>query len=164
MIAIPSPDGRSAKLSVRSGEDTFRGGKGKDDKCATNKGNWSRGGKCVNSSKCGNSRSICKSTFIKGKSDNLKQRLVSGHWEEDCPHADVDLLQVKRGAPETFPVGAAVSQAWSVETWIVAPSTQTAQTLLRLWTSRGLQESTNLHGCHHDHARRSCDSCFRRCV
>ena len=43
---------------------------------------------------------------VKGKGDPLKQRLVSrtqcrlcgeeGHWEEDCPQADVDMPQAKR--------------------------------------------------------------------
>ena len=41
-----------------------------------------------------------------------------GHWEEDCPQADVDMPQAKRRV--TFarpPVGVGVSQAWGVETW-----------------------------------------------
>ena len=52
----------------------------------------------------------------------MKQRLVSrtqcrlcgvGHWEEDCPQADVDMPQAKHRV--TFsrpPVGVGVSQAW----------------------------------------------------
>ena len=60
---------------------------------------------------------------MKGKGDPLKQRFVSrtrcrlcseeGHWEEDCPEADVDTLQAKRR--EIFPdllLVLEVSQAW----------------------------------------------------
>ena len=47
VIAIPVPDGRSATLAVRSGDDTFRGGKGKDNKGTTHEGKTkgSKGGK-----------------------------------------------------------------------------------------------------------------------
>ena len=96
--------------------------------------------------------------FVKGKGYPLKQRLVSriqcrlcgeeGHWEEDCPQADVDMPQAKRRV--TFsrpPVGTGVSQAWGVETWTVAPSAENAETRLKMWwTSQEIQESTNLTG------------------
>ena len=72
---------------------------------------------------------------MKGKGDPLRQRFVSrtqcrlcgeeGHWEEDCPQADVDMLQAKRRV--TFsraPVGTGVTQAWGVEAWTVAPSAE----------------------------------------
>ena len=91
---------------------------------------------------------------VKGKGDPLKQRLVSrtqcrlcgeeGHWEEDCPQADVDMPQAKRRV--TFsrpPVGTGVSQAWGVETWTVAPSAENAETRLKTWTSQEIQGSTN---------------------
>ena len=94
---------------------------------------------------------------VKGKGDPLKQRLVSrtqcrlcgrqGHWEEESPHADVDMPQAKRRV--TFsrpPVGVGVSQAWGVETWTVSPSTESAGTRLKTWTSQEIQESTNHMG------------------
>ena len=68
-----------------------------------------------------------------------------GHWEEDCPQADVDMPQAKRRV--TFarpPVGVGVSQAWGVETWTVSPSTDSAEARLETWTSQEVQESTNL--------------------
>ena len=57
----------------------------------------------------------------------MKQRLVSrtqcrlggeeGHWEEDCPQADVDMPQAQRRVTSSKPpVGIGVSQAWVVET------------------------------------------------
>ena len=78
VIAIPAPDGRSATLAVRSGDDTFRGGKGKDSKGTTHKGKskGSEGGKSGKSSKGGQCKSSSKSTS-KGKGGPLKQRLVS---------------------------------------------------------------------------------------
>ena len=93
----------------------------------------------------------------KGKGDPLKQRLVSrtqyrlcgedGHWEEDCPEADVDMPTAKRRVTfSTPPVGVDVSQAWGVETWTVSPSTESAETRLKTWTSQEIQESTNLMG------------------
>ena len=94
---------------------------------------------------------------VKGKGDPLKQRLVSrtqcrlcveeGHWEEDCPQADVDMPQAKRRV--TFsrpPVGTGVSQAWGVETWTVSPSAESAETRLKMWTSQEIQESKKLMG------------------
>ena len=86
----------------------------------------------------------------------MKQRLVSrtqcrmcgeGHWEEDCPQADVDMPQAKRRV--TFarpPVGVGVSQAWGVETWTVSTSTDSVEARLKTWTSQEIQESTNLMG------------------
>ena len=40
--------------------------------------------------------------------------------------------------------GVGVSQAWSVETWKVATSAESADTRLKTWTSQEMQESTNL--------------------
>ena len=138
VIAIPSPDGRSATLAVRANDEPFRV-KGKDSK--------GKGGKGKSSGK----------SNVKGKEDPLKQRLVSrtqcrmcgeeGHWEENCPQADVDMPQAKRRV--TFarpPVGVGVSQAWGVETWTVSPSTDSAEARLKPWTSQEIQESTNLMG------------------
>ena len=105
VIAIPAPDGRSATLAVRNTDESFRG-KGKDGKSTTHKGK-SKGSKSGKSgkSKGGKGKSSGKSS-VKGKGDPLKQRLVSrtqcrlcgeeGHWEEDCPPADVDMPQAKR--------------------------------------------------------------------
>ena len=95
---------------------------------------------------------------VKGKGDPLKTsasclepkcRLCGeeGHWEEDCPQADVDMPQAKRSV--TFsrpPVGTVVSQAWGVETWTVSPSAESAATRLKMWTSQVVQESANLMG------------------
>ena len=70
-----------------------------------------------------------------------------GHWEENCPQADVDMPQGKRRV--TFPrhpVGVGVSQAWSVEIWTVSPSTESADTRPKTWASQEIQESTNLIG------------------
>ena len=70
-----------------------------------------------------------------------------GHWEEDCPQADVDMPQAKRRV--TFarpPVGTGVSQVWGVETWTVSPSTDSAEARLKTCTSQEIQESTNLMG------------------
>ena len=44
------------------------------------------------------------------------------------------------------PVVVGVSQAWCVETWTVAPSAESAETRLKMWTSQEIQESTNLMG------------------
>ena len=55
VIAIPAPDGRSATSAVRSGEDTSRGGKGRDSKGSTNKGKGSKRGKGGKSSFTGES-------------------------------------------------------------------------------------------------------------
>ena len=44
------------------------------------------------------------------------------------------------------PDGVGVSQAWGVETWTVSPSTESAKTQLKTWTSQEIQESTNLMG------------------
>ena len=75
-------------------------------KNTTHKGK-SKGSKSGKSgkSKGGRGKSSGKSS-VKGKGDPLKQRLVSrtqcrlcgeeGHWEEDCPQADVDVPQAKR--------------------------------------------------------------------
>ena len=127
VIAIPSPDVRSATLAVRANDESFRV-KGKDSKGTTHKGK-SKGHKSGKSgkNKGGKGKSSGKSN-VKGKGDPLKQRLVSrtqcrmcgeeGHWEEDCPQAFVDMPQAKRLV--TFarpPVGVGVSQAWGVETW-----------------------------------------------
>ena len=161
VIAIPAPDGRSATLAVRNTDESFRG-KGKDGK-STHKGK-SKGSKSGKSgkSKGGKGKSSGKSS-VKGKGDPLKQRLVSrtqcrlcgeeGHWEEDCPQADVDMPQAKRRV--TFsrpPVGTGVSQAWGVETWTVAPSAESAETRLKMWTSQESSREHEPHGCHHDHA------------
>ena len=70
-----------------------------------------------------------------------------GHWEEDCPQADVDMPQAQRRV--TFsrpPVGVGVSQAWRVETWTISPSTESAEPRLKTWTSQEIQESANLMG------------------
>ena len=94
---------------------------------------------------------------VKGKGDPLKQRLVSrtqcrlcgeeGHWQEDCPQADVDMPQAKRRVTfSRHPVGAGVSQAWCIETWTVSPSAESAETRLEMWTFQEIQESTNLMG------------------
>ena len=55
--AIPAPDGRSATLAVRSGGDTFRGGKGKENRGTTHKGKnkGGKGGRSSESSKGGKS-------------------------------------------------------------------------------------------------------------
>ena len=68
-----------ATLSVRSGDDTFRGGKGNDSKGhepTRGKSEGSKGGKSGKSSKEGRGKSNGKSTS-KGKGDPLKQRHVS---------------------------------------------------------------------------------------
>ena len=94
---------------------------------------------------------------MKGKGDPLKQRLVSrtqcrlcgeeGHWEEDCPLADVDMLHAKRRVTlYRPPSGTGVSQTWGVEMWTVSPSAESAETRLKMWTSQEIQESTNLMG------------------
>ena len=44
------------------------------------------------------------------------------------------------------PVGINVSQPWGLETWTVAPSAESAETRLKMWTSQEIQESTNLMG------------------
>ena len=44
------------------------------------------------------------------------------------------------------PVGTGVSQAWGVETWTFAPSAESAETRLKMWTSQETQESMNLMG------------------
>ena len=157
VTSIPAPDGRSATLAVRSGDETFRGGKGKDSKGTTHKGK-SKGGKSgqIGKSKGGKGMSRSKSNS-KGKGDPLKQRLVSriqcrscseeSHWQEDCPQADVDMPQARRRV--TFsrpPVGTGVSQVWGVETWTVSQSTEKAETRLKMWRSQEIQESTNLMG------------------
>ena len=75
VIAIPSPDGRSATLSVRANDEPFRV-KGKDSKGTTHKGK-SKGNKSVKmENKGGKGKSSGKSN-IRGKGDPLKQRLVS---------------------------------------------------------------------------------------
>ena len=153
VIAIPAPDGRSATLAVRNTDESFRN-EGRDSNNTTHKGK-SKGSKSGKSgkSKGGKGKSSGKSS-VKGKGDPVKQRLVSrtqcrlcgeeGHWEEDCPQADVDMPQAKRRV--TFsrpPVGTGVSQAWGVETWTVAPSAENAEDRLKMWTSQEIQESTN---------------------
>ena len=127
---------------------------GRDSKNTTHKGK-SKGSKSGKSgkSKGGKGKSNGKGS-VQGKGDPLKQRLVSrtqcrfcgeeGHWEEDCPQADVDTPQAKRRV--TFsrpPVGTGVSQAWSVETWTVAPSAENAETRLKMCCTQESQESTN---------------------
>ena len=132
---MPAPDGRSATSAVRSGDDTFRGGKGRDSKARPTNG---------------------KSTS-KGKGDPLKQRLVSltqcrlcgeeGHWEEGCPRAGVDMPQAKRSVTfSTPPVGVGVSRAWGVEARTVSQSTDAPETRLNSWSSQEIHESTNLMG------------------
>ena len=145
VIAIPAPDGRSATLAVRNNDESFRG-KGKDSKNTTHKGK-SKGSKSGKSgkNKGGKGKSSGKSS-VKSKGDPLKQRLVSrtqcrlcgeeGHWEEDCPQADVDMPQAKRRVTFPRPVGVGVSQVWGVETWTVSPSTESAESQLKTWTSR----------------------------
>ena len=129
------PDGRSATRAVRNHDESFRS-KGKDSKGTTHKGKSKRSKSVKN--KGGKDKSSGKST-VKGKGDPLKQRLVSrtqcqlcgeeGHWEEDCPQADVDMPQAKRRVTLSRPpVGFVVSQAWCVETWTVSPSTESAET------------------------------------
>ena len=89
----------SATLALRNTDESFRG-KGKDDKSTTHKGKSkeSKSGKSGKSNG-GKGKSSGKSS-VTGKRDPLKQRLESrtqcrlrgeeGHWEEDCPQADVD--------------------------------------------------------------------------
>ena len=139
------PDCRSATLAVRSGEDTFRGGKRRDSKGSTNKGKGGKSGKGTKGSK-----SKGKGIF-KGKGDPLKQRLVSRTQCRLCgekvTQADVDTAQAKRRVTFARPlVGTSVSQACDVKACIVSPSTETAETRLRSRTSQELQESTNLMG------------------
>ena len=76
-----------------------------------------------------------------------------GHWEEDCPEADVDMPQAKRRVTcARPPVGVGVSQAWGVETWTVSPSTDSAEARLKnMDVSRNPGEYES-HGCHLDHA------------
>ena len=129
------------------GDETLRGGKGKDSKGTTHKGKSkdSKGGPSGKSSKGDKDKSNGKSTS-KDNCDPLKQRLVSrtqcrlcgeeGHWEEDCPQADVDMPQAKCRLTFSRPlVGVGVSQAWGVEAWTVTPSTENAETRLKWWTS-----------------------------
>ena len=160
VIAIPSPDGRSATLAVRANDGPFRV-EGKDAKARPTRARaretrvekWQKQG--------GKGKSSGKSN-VTGKGDPLKQRLVSrtqcrmcgeeGHWEADCPQADVDMPQAERRV--TFarpPVGVGVSQAWGVETWTVSPSTDCAEARLKTWTSQDPREYES-HGCHLDHA------------
>ena len=156
VIAIPAPDGRPASLAVRKTEETFRG-KGRDSKNTTHKGK-SKGSKSGKSGKSkGRKGKRSGKSSVKGKGDPLKQRLVSrtqcrlcgeeGHWEEDCPQGDVDMPQAKRRVTFSRPtVGVGVYQTWCVETWTVSPSTKSAETRLKMWTSQEIQESTNLMG------------------
>ena len=70
-----------------------------------------------------------------------------GHWEEDCPQADVDIPQAKRRVTFFRPlVGVGVSQAWGLETWTVSPATESAETRFKTWASQEIHESTNLMG------------------
>ena len=134
----------------------FVGSKGKGSKGTTHKGQEQRkqGWKKWHKQQRTQGKSGGKS-HSKGKGDPLKQRLVSptqcrlggeeGHWEEDCPQADVGVPQAKRRV--TFsrpPVGVGVSQAWRVETWTVSQSTANTETQLQ--SSQEIQESTNLIG------------------
>ena len=80
----------------------------------------------------------------KSKEAKAEQRLVSriqcrlcgeeGHWEEDCLPIDVDMPEAKRRV--TF---SGVSQAWLAETWTVAPSAESAETRLKMWTSQEIR-------------------------
>ena len=156
-IAIPAPDGRSATLAVRSGDDALRG-KGKDSKNTSNstinkgKSKRDKGGKSSQRWQGGQKSKSGKSTF-KCMGDPLIQRLVcrtqcrlcgeEGHWEEGYPQADVDMPQAKRRV--TFsrpPVGVGVSQAWGVETWTVS----------QVVDRSGNPRMHEPHGCHHDYA------------
>ena len=175
VIAIPAPDGRSATLAVRNTDESFRG-KGRDSKNTTHKGKSKRsksgesgknkGGKGKSSGKCN----------VKVKGDPLKQRLVSrtqrrfcgeeGHWEEDCPQADVDMPQAKRRV--TFPrppVGVGVSQAGMSKLGRSRMSTESAENRIKAWTSQEIQESTNLMGVTmttpEGHAIRCCTGLYR---
>ena len=96
-IAILAPDRRSATLSVRGGDDTLRGGKGKDSKGTTHKGKskGSKGGrKVVKVAAEAKARvtiralskvrvTLCYSVLV----SRTQCRLCGeeGHWEEDCP-------------------------------------------------------------------------------
>ena len=139
VIVIPAPDGRSATLAVRSGDDTYSCSNGIDSKDTTHKGKseGGKGGNGGNRSKGGKSKSNDKSTF-KGQGDPLKQRFVS---RTQCRLCGGESLGVTLFKP---PVGFGVSQAWGVETWTVSPSTDTAETRLRSRTSQKIPESTNL--------------------
>ena len=96
----------------------------------TNKGK-SKGDRGGKSSKGGKGKSKSGKSTFKGKSDPLKQPLVSrtqcrlcgdeGYWEEVYPQADVDMSQAKRRVTFSRPlVCVGVSQAWGVETWTVS--------------------------------------------
>ena len=135
--------------AVRSGDETFRGSKGKDSKGTIHKGmrKGSKGGKSGNGCKGGKGKSGGKSN-CKSKGDPLQQRLVSRTQRrlcgaEDCPQADVDMPQAKRRVTFSKPhVGVGVSQAWGVETSTVSPSAESAETHLKMWNSHEIQEST----------------------
>ena len=172
VIATPAPDGRSATLAVRNNDEPFRG-KGQDSKGTTDMGK-SKGSKSGTSGKKtreGKARVVYESN-VKGKGDTLKQRLVSrprcrlcgeeGHWEEDCAQADVDMPQANRRV--TFSRPPVVSQAWSVETWTVSPSTASAESRTQnVDVARNPREYES-HGCHHDHACRTRDFGLWCCV
>ena len=83
VIAIPSPDGRSATLAVRTNDEPFRV-KGKDSKGTTHKGK-SKGNKSGKSgkSKGGKGKSSGKSS-VKGKGDPLKQSASCLGPNVDC--------------------------------------------------------------------------------
>ena len=84
-----------------------------------------------------------------GRSATLAERN-----NDESFQADLDMPQAKRRV--TFsrpPVGTGVSQAWSVETWTVAPSAESADIRLKMWTSQEINSREHEpHECHHDHA------------
>ena len=87
VIAIPAPDGRSATLAVRSGDDTFRD-KAKDSKITSNstinkgKSKGDKGGKSSKGGK-GKKARVARAPS-KEKSDPLKRRLVSRTQCRSC--------------------------------------------------------------------------------
>ena len=150
VVAIPAPDGRSATLAVRARGETAKTpptrARAKEVRVESGKNKGAKG------------KSSGKSN-VKRKRDPLQQRLVSrtlcrlcgeeGHWEEDCPQADVNMPQAKTPCvffPDLLLVLVSLSQAWGVETWTVSPSAESVEYRLKMWTSQEIQESTNLMG------------------
>ena len=147
---------------MRNTDESFRG-KGRDSKNTTHKGK-SKGSKSGKSGKTkGGKGKSCGKSSVKGKGDPLKQRLVSrtqcrlcgeeGHWEEDCPQADVDMSQARRRVTvsRTF-VGVGVSQALGC---LKRGRLRRLQKVLKLDSKSGLLKKFKIHephGCHHDHA------------
>ena len=104
VIAIPAPDGRSARLAVRNNDESVRG-KGEKAKTPLTEAR-AKEARVEKSVQCkgGKGKSSGKSP-VEGKGDLLKQRLVprtqcrlcgeESHSEEDFPQADVDTPQAQ---------------------------------------------------------------------